>query len=395
MSKKIITKLLVCALTFCVPMSADQIEINVPVTASGKPAEGAIEPFLGEPLFDLQQIFRGQRFPNVVVTVEGTVLATWGRDRFLIRRSEDGGESWDVESMISAGVHGGGVTVDEATGKIFVFIEDELQPNTPLTIYLSSDDGKTWSKHVADILPDINDNLPSMHMGERGITLRHGEHAGRLLRPSRYYAESNDRRHWPQHYNNAIFSDDSGKTWHTSAPFPAYGTGEGALAELSCGRIYYNSRRHLSTDGLNPRWRHIAWSDDGGNTWAELSVSDVLPDGSQHRDYGLMGGLVRLPVQGRDILVFSNIISQTGRRNGHVWASFDGGRTWPIKRMIEQGTFAYSSMAAGRPGTASEGWIYLMYEGEGGAWLARFNLSWLLEGEVADGVELPAWIEER
>jgi sialidase-1 len=157
------------------------------------------------------------------------------------------------------------------------------------------------------------------------------------------------------------------------------GTGEATLAELSDGRIYYNSRRHLSTDGLNPRRRHIAWSTDGGATWQDLSVSNELPDGDQNRDYGLMAGLVRLPVKDHDILIFSNIDSPEGRKRGMVWASFDGGKTWPLKRLVTEGSFAYSSLDAGRPGTPSEGWIYLLFESSG-ATMARFNLTWVLDG---------------
>jgi len=106
--------------------------------------------------------------------------------------------------------------------------------------------------------------------------------------------------------------------------------------------------------------------------------------------------LVRLPVLGRDILIYSNIISPKGRRNGHVWASFDGGKTWPLRRQVFDGSFAYSSMNAGRPATASEGWIYLLYKGgpKGGGAFARFNLTWLLEGEKTGEGELPVWIED-
>jgi hypothetical protein len=32
--------------------------------------------------------------PNVVVTTDGTVLATWGKKRVRVRRSDDGGETW-------------------------------------------------------------------------------------------------------------------------------------------------------------------------------------------------------------------------------------------------------------------------------------------------------------
>ena len=46
-------------------------------------------------------------------------------------------------------------------------------------------------------------------------------------------------------------------------------------------------------------------------------------------------------------------------------------------------------MTAGRPGTPSEGWIYLLYEGAGGGRIARFNLAWLLEGEATGDGEAP------
>jgi sialidase-1 len=363
------------------------------LTAAGKPAEGPLEPFLGEPRLDVQDVYGGERLPNVVVATDGTVLAIWGWNNVRVRRSEDGGATWEPEIAIGKGLHSGGAIVDESTGDVLIFTEEQ-HPPAPLHVYRSRDQGRSWSEEQVTIHPDAHGNVPSMCMNERGITLRHGPHAGRLLRPARFYAGGNQRPEWPNHYTNAVYSDDGGRTWHTSSPFPAQGTGEATLAELADGRIYYNSRRHLSTDGLNPRRRHIAWSDDGGQTWKDLSVSDVLPDGDQHRDYGLMAGLVRLPVRGRDILVFSNIESPEGRRRGTVWASFDGGRTWPVKRLVEDGPFAYSSLAAGRPGTPSEGWIYLQYEGGAAAQIARFNLAWILGGEPTRDGSLPPWLAD-
>jgi sialidase-1 len=234
-----------------------------------------------------------------------------------------------------------------------------------------------------------------MHMNERGITLRYGEHAGRLLRPSRWYAGKNERARWPQHYTSAIYSDDHGQTWNTSDPFPAFGTGEACLEELSDGRIYYNSRRHWAPEGSNPRRRWVAWSEDSGVSWQDLSICEVLPDGPQDTDYGCMGGLVRLPVRGRDILIYSNCDSPAGRHHGTLWLSFDGGMTWPLKRLVYEDAFAYSSLAAGRPGTPSEGWIYLHFEGgpKGGSTLARFNLSWVLRGERTGDGALPSWLD--
>jgi len=363
---------------------------DAPVTSAGLPAEGKLEPFLGEPRFQMQRVFGDQRLPNVVIAKDGTVLAMWGWGRVRVRRSEDGGKSWGPEIHLGDGLNAGGLTVDERTGHVLAFAE-EKHPPAPLTVWRSKDHGKTWKVQKTVIRPGRNGEIPSMCMNEHGITLRHGKHKGRLLRPSRWYAGKNERARWPKHYTNAIYSDDGGKTWQTSEPFPAMGTGEATVAELSDGRIYYNSRRHWAEPGANPRRRWTALSEDGGATWKDLAICQVLPDGDQVRDYGLMAGLVRLPVQGRDILIFSNIESPKGRHHGTVWASFDGGETWPIKRLVYDGPFAYSSLDAGRPGTASNGWIYLLFEGgpKGGATMARFNLSWLLRGESTGDGNLP------
>ena len=94
---------------------------------------------------------------------------------------------------------------------------------------------------------------------------------------------------------------------------------------------------------------------------------------------------------GRDILIYSNCDSPSGRDHGTVWASFDGGKTWPVKRLIDEGAFGYSSLDAGRPGTQSAGWIYCQFE-SGGAKVARFNLSWLLAGELTGDGAIPKGI---
>jgi len=357
-------------------------------TAGGHPAEGRLESFQGEPKLDIQQVFEGGRFPNIVVAVDGTVVALW--QGVKVRRSEDGGETWGPEIMVGNGFMGGGAIVNETNGEILAFVEKN-HPPAALTVYRSNNHGKTWSPIEVEIKPDVNGNVPSMHMNEHGITLRHGSHAGRIIRAARHYAGQNHRSKWPEHYTTAIYSDNGGKTWRTSDPFPAFGTGEATLAELSDGLIYYNSRRHWVPKGENPRRRWTARSEDGGKTWKGLSICEVLPDGPQNTDYGCMGGLVRLPIQGRDILLYSNCDSPDGRRLGTVWASFDGGKTWPLKRLVREGSFAYSSLTAGRPATKSEGWIYLHFE-SGGSKVARFNLSWLLKGEKTGDGELPKWL---
>ena len=362
-------------------------------TATGLPAEGKIEAHLGKPTMELAQVFQRERFPNIVVALDGTVVATFGTSSVKARLSSDAGKTWGEEIMISKpGFQCGGLTVDEGTGAIFAFVE-ERHPPAPIHVFKSLDHGKSWKKAEVVIKPDSKGNLPSMHMNDHGITLRHGKHAGRIIRPSRWYAGANAHEKWPEHYTNAVYSDDGGKTWETSEPFPANGTGEASIAELSDGTVYYNSRRHWAQEGADPRRRWTAISPDGGKTWKDLTFCKILPDGPQNTNYGCMAGLTRLNVKGRDVLLYSNCDSPGGRRLGTVWASFDGGKTWPLKRLVFNGAFAYSAMTSGRPGTGTEGLVLLHFEGgpKGGSTVSRFNLSWVLGGEKTGDGSVPDW----
>jgi len=360
--------------------------------AGPAPGEGPIDPFLGEPALEVQSVFEGGRFPSIVVTTAGTVLATWGGSTVVARRSEDGGATWgEGISIADPGFQGGGTIVDEGSGDVLAFAEAG-HPPAPATQYRSSDDGRTWTAEELVIEPNSLGHVPSMHMNDSGVTLRHGPHAGRLVRPTRWYAAANAHDQWPEHYTNAMVSDDGGRTWKASEPFPEQGTGEATVAELTDGRLYYNSRVHWQERPDNTR-RRAAYSHDGGMTWEDWTLVPVLPDGTQNTSYGCMGGLVRLPLAGRDVLVFSNLDTPNDRRERvSVWASFDGGDTWPIKRLVFPGPSAYSSLTAGWPGTPSEGWIYLQLEGGGGAQVARFNLAWLLAGTLTGDGQLPSWL---
>ena len=157
-----------------------------------------------DPFFNSQNLFSNERFPNLVISNNGTLIATWGSSKVVAKRSTDGGRSWGNEIIISdPGFHGGGTLVDDVTGNIFVFVE-EGHPISPIQIYVSNDDGQSWKKHDTKINRDENGNLPSMHMNEHGITLKKGKYSGRLIRPSRYYGNNNSVEEYGNHYSNAI-----------------------------------------------------------------------------------------------------------------------------------------------------------------------------------------------
>ena len=376
------------------------------LNAEDREVEGSLSPFVGDAKLESTTLFDDERFPNVVVALDGTILATWGSRRIRVRRSEDGGTSWGPEILVSEGIHAGGVIVDEQRGNVLVFAHPEHPPRdgetAPRTLHQSSDHGQSWKPVDTTFDDDVNSYVPSLHMSEHGLTLRHGPHAGRLIRPARVYRRSPDR------YSTAIFSDDGGRSWQAGEPVPIQGSGEGALLELASGELLYTARRSYFADGQDLRHkRHYARGDDGGQTWQEPAFFEELPDGPRYRGeerqganynghFGMMAGFLRLPVKDQDILLYSN-----ADHDGHervrltVWASFDGGETWPVKRLVCEGPSAYSSLAAGRPHTASAGWIYLQYEygrpGQQyiGCKIARFNLAWLLEGESTGDGQLP------
>ena len=234
-------------------------------------------------------------------------------------------------------------------------------------MYESTNDGRGWQEVESTFRPDRHGNVPALHMSEGGITLRSEPHAGRLIRPARVYGDPG--------YNTAVFSDDGGDTWHASEPFPVAGTGEGAIVELHAGELYYSSRTHwFGEDEPFRHERRSAWSDDGGRSWHHAAFEDTLPDGPRYcgrerrgnnynSHFGMMAGLTRLPIPGRDVLLYS-IADPVDheRRRRTVWGSFEGGETGPHKRLGYDDFSAYSTIANRCPGTASPGRVFLVFE---------------------------------
>ena len=369
-----------------------------PATAVSKSTQSAdapvfkgIQAFLEAPLsLSIQQLWKGGGGTSIVTARDGTVVAFQSMASNKIRRSADGGVTWGADIEIGPGATYANAIVDENSGDI-LYVNPAKQ-----WLWRSRDQGLTWTRETIVVRPDgfglVPNTVSSM---QPGITLQFGSHKGRLLMPARVQGPkySNDVEWRPYHYSTAVYSDDGGKSWQTSHPFPVLGTGEAALAELSNGSILYNSREHMSRGN-----RFMAWSHDGGALWLDAYRSAELPDGPRGSSYGCMGGMIRLPVEGLDILLYSNLDTDAGRMPDQVgasitkerekitvWASFNGGKTWPVKRLVFDGPSGYSNLAAGRAGTPSAGRIYLLFEGgagghRSGIQVAVFNLSWLLNG---------------
>lgn len=224
----------------------------------------------GEPFFQVwdEEVLTGQ----VAVAMDGSVLifknksSKTDEEKYIsVKRSVDGGQTWAEEKKVGdmvkvdgdmsddgrypnnnwAGL--GNVVVDEITGDIMVFL---TTLKTAQKLYRSKDHGKTWKIEETTIRPGKDGWMPATNGAcDPGVTIKHGSKKGRLLMPARVFPEYLNKGKGRKRYNDlyamALYSDDRGKTWNSSAPFPIAGTGESGLVELTSGRIYHLSLIHI------------------------------------------------------------------------------------------------------------------------------------------------------
>ena len=339
------------------------------------------------------------RIPSICISNKGVVLCFANRRvdtvadgakevHLVVRRSTDGGRNWEPIKDLFAkkgwDAAMGTATMDSSNGTVMVSYSrnprvdsaDVRAENNAVEsgdfMAVSRDAGKTWMHERMIIYPDDGGYRGHSHGSSPGVALCSDPHHGRLLAPARFQHKPGEELHTLQnhHYNCTLYSDDHGKTWQTGGPVQV-GTGEGCLAELSDGTIYYNSRAYF-LDGK----RRIARSYDGGETFLDFSVDDTLiePTGG-----GCNAGMASFPKKlsgGKDLILFSNPAGDE-RKKLTVHLSLDGGRTWPVSKIIHEGPAAYSSMAV-----SSDGTIFVLYEnGENHPYekisIAWFSLKWL------------------
>jgi hypothetical protein len=118
--------------------------------------EGLLNPFLGEAKLDIKQVHKGGRFPNVVVAMDGSILAVW--NGVIVKRSEDGGDTWGEAISVGKGFMGGGVTVNERNGEITAFVEEGHPPLPRLFIIV-----QTTARPGPSSMPPSSPTVRAMH----------------------------------------------------------------------------------------------------------------------------------------------------------------------------------------------------------------------------------------
>jgi sialidase-1 len=277
-------------------------------------------------------------------------LADNGTNDLVVSSSLDAGATWSAPRVIAdvpgrslnnpCGVH---VSRGLHAGRTLVMFQSYptgcgeacVQPGVTgdkicQTLVIHSDDqGATWSA-PRDITAGTKRPTVATSVASGpgvGIQLTVGTHAGRILVPFNEGPYGTWRVY-------AAWSDDGGDTWSFGAPAPDGSPGRGnevQAVERPDGSILMVSRQF----GGGAR-RKSTVSRDGGATWSPLMTVPDLVDPS------CMGGLAARTVGGRQTIVCSGPGSPTARVDGTLWASFDGGVTWPASVRIADGPFAYS-----------------------------------------------------
>jgi sialidase-1 len=345
------------------------------------------------------------RIPSVVCTKAGTLLAfaegrsaprDHAQNDMIVKRSVDGGRTWSKLQVIAdfgdISLNNPCAVVERTTGRVLLMFQTfpanlserskDLIPgvtgdNVVKTFTTSSDDdGKTWSK-PKDVTAQTKRPTLATTVATGpgvGIQLRHGKHAGRILMPF----NEGPYGLWNIY---CAYSDDRGETWKMgdNAPGgmidvkgkPASTVNEAQVVELSDGRVRWNVRRFQE-----PFLRKTGISSDGGATWGPVeNVKEQI-------DPSCNASILRYtdPADGRKNRILFSGPQSTKREKGTLFLSTDDGATWPTKKLLVPGFFAYSCLTVLPDGT-----IGCLYEKTSNLDIAfaRVTLEWLTDGADA------------
>lgn len=322
------------------------------------------------------------RIPALLETQKGVLIAVAdarhdndkdlpGHISLVMRRSFDNGKHWQPARTIQEAKQGGvgdaSLLLDHSNGRVWCFFAygpegigfRNAKPGArtgPTTLQVhaihSNDDGATWSEPI-DLTPQIKDPSWQAMFATSGTDIQTS--TGRFLVP----LVVRDGK-GVIHSVNA-YSDDHGKSWKVGE-FIGEGTDENHNVELKDGVILQNMRSRKT--------RSIARSHDGGVIFGPVTHDAALIDPSCN------AGITRYRLGSTDVLIFTNAAS-TKRENLTVKLSYDGGKTWPVARVINAGPSAYSTVIQ-----LQDGSIGVLYERgktdpDESITFARFSLGWI------------------
>lgn len=316
--------------------------------------------------------YHGFRIPSLLRTDSGTLLAfcearkndlkDHGNIDLVLKRSTDEGKTWGPIELVYEEGGDENVTIGNpcpviCDGMIFLHF---CRDNNEVLFVTSSDNGKSWNTIGDEILDPTNHTGRVKKKGWGwyatgpgvGIQIKNGPKKGRLVIPCDHREKIDGK--WVMR-SHVFYSDDYGCGWKLGGSADIH-TDECQVVELSDGRLMLNMRSYWGKTAKvkeKAGMRAVAYSDDGGETWSELSFDKNLIEPV------CQASLIRYdsPDHDKPVLIFSNPASKTRRHRLTVKVSLDEGQSWPHSLMLHEGPSAYSCLTV-----VKEGVIGCLYE---------------------------------
>ncbi|WP_438481338.1 sialidase family protein [Oleiharenicola lentus] len=347
--------------------------------------------------------YRSIRIPCLLALPDSSVLAftsartavsDWATIQLLMRRSPDGGKSWEPARVVAE--HGDGVADnpvaiwdDKTKEVIFMYQVDYARVYT----MRSRDGGKTFSK-AEEITPQLAAFQAKYKWSViapgpgHGIQLKNGRLVVPVwLCPGEPNKSGKGKAHRPS-VTSVIYSDDHGKSWQCGDILPdtLKNMNETVAVEASDGGVLLFVRNE------DPSFRKaIAYSKDGATNWTKPTLHhDLYSPICFASVLKLTGG------ERKHRILFANPDSRTKSRSVVKWGgrlrenltlklSYDDGKTWAYSKVLEPGRASYSDLTVLPDGTIlclyEQGWIADNYYNNRYMTVARFNLEWLTDGK--------------
>lgn len=313
----------------------------------------------------------GFRIPAITSTSQGNIVAVAdirydntdmpGKVEFLIKTSNDGGNTWETSKFTSpkGGITDPSIVHDKITGKTFLF---GYQNNKGITdpngnfdffVYSSNDGGKTWDNGVSI----KNQTLPK---GYKYILQGPGNgmtYNGNIYIPIQAWHNTENPVNSGKNPGTSgfMYSEDNGKTWKVSGLLAEQGidvTSESSVFHHN-GKIYLAAKAEVghneATAGTEKR-RVVYATSDNGKTWEKIEENFIPKDAAMcetstlalNDSVYIVGFAIQDKIQG-------------GYNREDLYITTNTGKSLKI---FEGKTLGYTSLAM------DEDNLYILYEGK-------------------------------
>ncbi len=297
---------------------------------------------------------------KVLAFAEGrkTSMSDTGEIDIVQKISYDGGRTFGELKVAVAGISGTAgnqcPVYDRDTGKVLLVynrndgnIKEKmiLRGVGERTVHVveSGDMGETWSPE-RDITAQTR--LPDWTWYACGPCHAVQMPSGRIVVPCNHGLIDLETKTPLGYVSHVIYSDDHGENWHIGANIHE-GTNECTLVCRADGALSINMR-NIPHCGC----RTLAVSHDGGVSFSGFHRDEELAEPC------CQGSMLPFETEKGEMLLFSNPSHSSERLNMSIHESYDGGETWQMGLVVDEGISAYSDMTSPESGK-----LGILYEG--------------------------------